>query len=386
MKKLLIYLKTNKFSVGVIFLSLILSILSGYYAWELAKETKEVDVKRSIYQLGVTAIAASVGIGTIINSTRSASIAAESIKVTKEKELREQSSHLIPLSKIGHFPLVAPFYKEDFEYMLDRFDRKVKEKIIEDSEWSALSIENFEYEKNDYLKSFRTNSFTLSNNNVSLKLVNMGKGSCVNLEYAFNFLNIHKFKGYEVMPDYEILPPTTHEYMKPIAYSIKVTDDLELEFNDLYFEKFINQESIEWRIENGSDFNYKMRMLNVTEYESIVKPQGEVDIYIPDDFLMLCRHYMNTKYLDHEKNNSVVKDRIKASYLMDWDKHEPIKPIGELKISFFEENLIRTGEIDPNKRRELTYRVSLKDTETKFTKDGIRYYLEVNLSNSEKTI
>lgn len=388
MKKSIIFLNKHKFSTFVIFMSLTLSILSAYYAWDLAKDTKDIDVKRSIYQLGVTAIAASVGIGTIINSTRSASVAAESMKVTKDKEVREQSSHIIPLSSIGYFPLIAPFYKENFNYMLDRFNASVEQNLINKSYKEGHEIlEEFENERKEYLDSFQSNRFDLLDDNFVVKLVNIGKGSCVNLEYTFEFTNIQEFIGYKIDPNYDLISKSVYGNAKPISYSIEITSELELKFKDQYLEKFIDKEYKEWRsLGNGTEYNYKIQKNHVTEYTNIVKPSEEIDIYLPDEFLMLCRHYMNIKYLNHEQNNGRFEFEKNKGYLKDWLVSKTIKPIGELKISFFEESLIRAGEIDSNKRTELTYRVSLKDIEVKFKNDEVRYYLEINLSSSEKII
>lgn len=388
MKKSIIFLNKHKFSTFVIIMSLTLSILSAYYAWDLAKDTKDIDVKRSIYQLGVTAIAASVGIGTIINSTRSASVAAESMKVTKNKEVREQSSHIIPLSSIGYFPLIAPFYKENFNYMLDRFNASVEQNLINKSYKEGHEIlEEFENERKEYLDSFQSNRFDLLDDNFVVKLVNIGKGSCVNLEYTFEFTNIQEFIGYKIDPNYDLISKSVYGNAKPISYSIEITSELELKFKDQYLEKFIDEEYKEWRsLGNGTEYNYKIQKNHVTEYTNIVKPSEEIDIYLPDEFLMLCRHYMNIKYLNHEQNNGRFEFEKNKGYLKDWLVSKTIKPIGELKISFFEESLIRAGKIDSNKRTELTYRVSLKDIEVKFKNDEVRYYLEINLSSSEKII
>jgi len=61
-----------------------------------------------------SAIAAYVGITAVRNSTKSVNIATESIRVIKEKELREQSSHPIVLSFIAKFSYRAPMYEKMF--------------------------------------------------------------------------------------------------------------------------------------------------------------------------------------------------------------------------------------------------------------------------------
>lgn len=110
MKQIMRWIKAHWFSVITILIVLILSLLAIYYAIEYSGKAKDASEKRSIFQLAITAIAASVGIGTIINSTRSASISAESIRVTKEKEQREQSPHILALSVSLKIPLSAPMY------------------------------------------------------------------------------------------------------------------------------------------------------------------------------------------------------------------------------------------------------------------------------------
>ena len=340
-------------------------------------------------------IAAYVGIRAVVNSSRSARlssesvrISAESMRVTKEKETREQTSHIIPLSNIGYFPLVAPFYKEKFDYMFDRFNRAVKMGIEDKIPKEGYEIlQKFEDEREQYVKAFQNNRFDLLDDNFTIKLVNMGKGSCVNLEYTFEFTNIEEFKNYRIKSDYKLLSKSVYGYSKPISYSIEVTPELELKFKDQHLERFIDEEYPGWRLfGDGIEYNYEMKKNHVTEYANIVKPSDEIDVYLPDEFLMLCRHYMNIKYLIHEQNNSRFEFEKNTGYLKDWLTSKIIKPIGELKISFFEESLIRAGEIDSNKRTELTYRILLKDIEIKFKNDEVRYYLEVNLSKPEKTI
>lgn len=344
-----------------------------------------------IYRLSTTILGITAAVGTLLNSARSAKsssesvrISAESIRVTKEKEAREQSSHLIPLSSIGYFPLIAPFYKKKFDYMFNRFNKTTRNKLVKDTE--SLLIEKFDNERKNYMDIFRDNSYNLSDDNFAIKLVNMGKGSCVNLEYSFKFTNINEFKEFKIAPDYNLLSSPKYGYAKPISYSIEINSELELKFKDLYLEKFLDEEYLEWRSEgNGSEFNYTMNEQHLTEFVNIVKPSQEIEIYLPDEFLMLCKHYMNIKYMHYVKKNGRFNTEKYTGYLDEWLKIKNIKPSGELKISFFEESLIRTGEIDSNKKTELTYRVSLKDIEIKFKNDEVRYCLEINLSNPEKT-
>ncbi len=353
------------------------------YAKEYSTSAKTTNDIRSVWQLAITAIAGSVGIGTIINSARSASTAAESMRVTKDKEKREQASHLIPLSAIELFPLNAPFYTEKFIYMINHLT-EITEKNIPDLERDPYGRANSEKERKTYLKSIRNQAYKQTSYSSIINLINVGKGSCVNLEYSFKFLNLNDFKNYSLKPDYNFLDKKTHENCVPFAYSMEIDENFNLIFNDLYIERFVDELYPEWRdAGNETNFNYMMQEENIVEYINIIKPTDELYIKIPNDFMILCKHYMNMSYFLDRVENDVLIHGAKKEYFEQWKKAKHIKPIGLLKISFFEESLIRTGEINPNMRRELTYQVSLKDVEIKQESFSLRYYLEVNLHEPE---
>lgn len=361
----------------------IVTVYSIRYAQRYSSTAKNVNDIRAIWQLAITAIAGSVGIGTIINSARSASTAAESMRVTKDKEKREQASHLIPLSAIELFSLNAPFYTKKFIYLINHLT-EIKEKNIPDLERDPYGRVNSEKERESYLNSIRDHVYEKAADSSIISLINVGKGSCVNLEYSFKFLNLNDFKNYSLKPDYKFLYQKTHEDCEPFAYSMEIDENLDLMFNDLYIERFVDEVYPEWRdAGNGTDFNYMMQEQHIVEYINIIKPTGELYIKIPNDFMMLCKHYMNMSYFFDRVENGELISGAKKEYFEQWKKEKHIKPIGSLKISFFEESLIRTGEINPNMRRELTYQVSLKDVEIKRENHSLRYYLEVNLSQSE---
>lgn len=354
------------------------------YAKEYSTSAKTTNDIRAIWQLAITAIAGSVGIGTIINSARSASTAAESMRVTKDKEKREQSSHLIPLSNIEFFSLNAPFYIKQFNYMLNNFKKSVRDAVNSSvTESGSNGIAEFDIERDEYLKTIRENACSSLNDNLVINLINVGKGSCVNLEYSFEFLNLDKFKNYSFQPDLRLLPADIHNIYKPIVYSIEINDDFELMFKDLYLERFVYEEYPEWVEIGGTEFNYEMKEQHGVEYINILKPSEEVQIIIPNEFLMLCKHYMNMSYIYSEVDKNGYLREVDNGYLDPWEEKNHIKPIGLLNISFFEESLIRIGEIDPDMRTELIYEVSLKDIEVKTQHESIRYYLEVNLNKPE---
>ena len=385
MKKFKGWIKTHWFATLVISISAILTLLSAYYAWDFAKDAKKISDKRAIYQLGVTAIAASVGIGTILNSTRSASIAAESMRVTKDKEKREQASHLIPLSKIDYFPLNAPFYIKKFNYLVYNFSKSTRENIHPAATTNGVNDRHmFDVERKSYIETITNNRFMQDDSDFPISLVNVGKGSCVNLEYSFEFSNLEEFSKYSIKPDVSLLHPGISEQMKPLIYSMIISDNFELKFKDLYLDRFIDGEYTEWREEGqGTDFNYQMKKHHVIEYENIVKPNQQINIQLPDEFLMLCKHYVNMTYLYDRLEKDQLVQGAENEYFEEWGKDKYIKPFGLLNISFFEESLIRTGEMNPDMKTELTYSVTLKDIQVKTRHQDIRYYLEINLSKSE---
>ncbi|WP_373954470.1 hypothetical protein QNN95_07365 [Exiguobacterium acetylicum] len=329
-----------------------------------------------IYRLSTTVLAITAAVGTLVSSARSAKsssasvlIASESIKITKNKDLREQTSHLIPLSKIDAWPLNAPFYNKLFNY---RIDELIDLGRIDPNE-----------EKEEYLEKTHEHIFEKASFTPIVNLINIGKGSCVNLEYSFEFQNLEEFQNYSVKTDYTYLEEGTFEEFEPFPYAINIDENYDLMFKDLYIERYVNEKYPEWKEKgNKTNFNYKLKRVYTTEYINIMKPDDEISIKIPNEFIILCRHYLNMSYYFKKISNNESVLGAKKEYFEQWKKENHIKPIGLLKIVFFEESLIKLGEMNPDKRTEYTYKVSIKNIEIKTGYRDIRYYLEVNLSES----
>ncbi|MER2009336.1 MAG: hypothetical protein ABS939_17945 [Psychrobacillus sp.] len=329
-------------------------------------------------------VAAYVGIRAVRNSTKSVDIATESIRVTKEKELREQSSHLIVASIIDKFPFNAPLYKEKNSHI-----------IPDESEGVTAIREKFPaggFEKPvvDFISKTRLNyaNKILENRYISesdlhkINIINNGKGSSVNIMYEFTFENISEFIDYQIpfpiernsitamYPSYQLKVIEMNKF-----YVISISDNHLLDYLDpTNLEKpFVSYYS-------SRDYHYYKNRKNI-EYKSYLNPTDKMEVTIPNEFMILCKHYVIQYFY---KNNidsiySLVKDRVQP--LID---SPLIKPKGKITVSFYDESLIRTGEYSPEQRTVLEYEVGLKDEAIKkINNNEISFYLEVNLSKSE---
>jgi len=326
---------------------------------------------RPLLNLNTDDITVTVGIGTVVNSTRSAKTAAESIKLTKEKETREQSSHLIVMSLVEkiHFNLPYSTVPSD----LSLFDYKIKY----DTQDSDL-INRFV----DVVKKYKEYNYNHKENIHKFKLFNSGKGSAVNLEYTFNFKNLSKFHGY-----YLSLPlPVVHLGMEPYSLKIKKTSTSKtiIDFQNLYIkEEMLGLEAHINKIRSLSMTEFYADENSFKMYFDIVKPQDDIELFIPNEFIILCKHFLNVKKLQKDLN-IVIKNFHGESYLEleKFRNHSPIMPIGEINLTYYDESLIRSGEYDSQKVNELKYTVKIKEIYTDSNK--VDMYLEVNLANPEK--
>lgn len=332
-------------------------------------------------------VAAFVGIRAVVNSSKSATLAAESMRVTKEKELREQSSHLIVTSIIDKFSFNPPLYKEKFLY-----------DIPDESTGIELRIKTFpknkiEEQLNEFILKTRLEFATAilekryipENSHHKINIVNNGKGSCVNLKYEFSFENISEFEGYNISYPESRTSVTT---MYP-TYQISVSEMskfYEISISDNQILDYLDSTNLEKPFVSAysrKDYFYYKNQKNI-EYKSYLKPSEGMENSIPNEFMILCKHYAIQYYLKNNNDSlySLVRDRVQP--LID---NPLIKPKGKITVSFYDESLIRTGEYSPEKRTFLEYEVELKDEAIKRNIDNdIIFYLEVNLSKSEKVI
>lgn len=331
-------------------------------------------------------IAAYVGIRAVVNSSKSAALAAESMRVTKEKELREQSSHLIVTSIIDKFPFNPPLYKEKFLYDLpdESTGVRLRIKTLPENELEEQIKEFILKTRLEFATTILEKRYIPESNQHKINIINNGKGSCVNLKYEFSFENISDFVNYSIpYPESRIAITTMYpNYQLSVSemskfYEISISDNQILDYLDsTHLEKpFVS-------IYSGKDYYYYKNQKNI-EYKSYLKPSEGMENSIPNEFMILCKHYAIQYYL---KNNdslySLVKDRVQPLI-----ENPLIKPKGKITVSFYDESLIRTGEYSPEQRTFLEYEVELKDEAIKKTIDNdIIFYLEVNLSKSEKII
>lgn len=329
-------------------------------------------------------IAAYVGIRAVRNSTKSVDIATESIRVTKEKELREQSSHLIVTSIVDKFPFNAPLYKEKLLHLIPDESEGVTEirgKFPEGG-FEQPVVEFISKTRLDYATKILEKRYISGVDLHTINIMNNGKGSSVNINYEFTFENISDFVDYQILYPKEKNSITS---MYP-SYQLKVLEMkkfYEISISDNHLLEYLDPTNLEKPFVSHyskKDYRYYKNQENI-EYKSYLNPTDKIEVAIPNEFMILCKHYVIQYFY---KNNigsihSLVKDR--AQPLID---SPLIKPRGKITVSFYDESLIRTGEYSPEQRTVLEYEVGLKDEAIKrINNNEISFYLEVNLSRSE---
>lgn len=327
--------------------------------------TEMTEKKLRVYQLAITALAATVGIGTVANASKSARISAESIELTREKEIREQSSHLVPVSPSGEFLLAMP----------NNIDDKSRYNFsdLESSRFSLIPAA--EEERNN-----RLNSNQMSN--IEIKTLNVGKGSCVNLEYKFKIANLNEFHNYEYSSMTEN-HSSNHalQYVLGMRYNEENEDEksLSLSFNDISIFRalsLIGLSSKSTREFSESSFIIEDRPF--TKFIDFIKPQSEISLPLPAGFIILCKQYLLAK-------DKMFNIELKDNRISDVPVHQPIPPIGYFSISYHDESLIRLGELSPEKKTTFEYIVHLKDTKDRDDLSKLSYYLEINHFSSKRT-
>lgn len=323
-------------------------------------------------------IAAYVGIRAVVNSSKSAKlsaesvqIATESIRITKEKEQREQSSHLIPVSLSGEFPLLMPNQNEGNS-------PDVPHLIID-------SLDN----RGDILHKingfFRNRINFPEDSNTEFTLSNVGKGSCVNLEYTFELVNLDDYKdfyfnssvqntsadeqGMRYMLDYEI--KTAPIENKRSFYFIVKDKNMEIELKKAGFSSF--------EITHYAESTYFLEDKPFKKYVELLKPQQDIKLKIPAHFIFLCRHYLMSESKFMEKQIELLNLSGKVN-------SQSIKPIGKIILSYHDESLIRLGELSPNRKSVFEYSINLKKIESNGLNFKFPYYLEINLENSGSSL
>ena len=378
MKKIKQWFKTHWFSTTVILVSVTLSCLSAYYAWNFSKSTKDVEEKRAIFQLAITAIAASVGIGTIVNSARSASISAESMKLTKEKDIREQSSHLVVSSTLTKFGVSPPMYNNEYVYspsgIHSKFSNELKEELSE-GEQEYVVVEESAMRTVDALileRLFKDKPLNQMN------IINIGKGASINLEISFEFLNKKDFHEYSAITENKAAQPVGVAFYPSYDLSVSQNEkNYSIEIVDntvLYYLKYIN--SYHYQTGFYHEVNLFFENSKAIKYTDFLKPQDSISFPIPNEFTILCKHYAIVHY--YKKLN---KSKRINSFVLPNIQHlissETIKPLGRLIIKYYEEKMVKENYYEDLKKKEIRFDIKLKDDSISVEDTDLNFYLEV---------
>lgn len=357
--------------------SLLIISTTLYFTWPINFED---DTSVKIIQVGITALAATVGVGTVINSSRS-------MELTRKKDQREQSAHLMLLSYSGELTVSAPMYDEYVYYRIPNTKINPISRNHTDKNLFLESEKATEANNKDTLLEY---AFSLSNKRIKfdkdkekfLQLLNTGKGASVNVEVVFLISNIDELNNYSMdFPSEHIESDTSR-----VAYSMNIEKAGEryvVSYQDLRLSNLFDHNLLsEEEIHSEKNFNYLFDKENGTLYKDVIMPGGSSDILIPHSFYMLCKHYVIVQSIKRRYGDNPM-------YFQEYDNiinTNFIKPKGEIKISFMDENLIRTGSYEPDSRQELVYSLELKDTKFEIVNNGcIGFYLEANLKEPQKT-
>lgn len=359
MKKNETWIKKHLFSIILVLTISIISISIIIYASNQASKQKDNSEKRAILQLAATSIAIATGIGTILNTSRSAGIAAESVRLTREKDLREQSSHLIAISPVGGFPIDLPQYLSNTSQHLDT----KRYNIPEDNLFHLINS---------------TQEYKLqpSMSNVGFTLVNSGKGACLNLEYEFTITNAKSFLGYSFkFDDQDVLK----EFPSYAFEIIKASESfLEVDIINEWMRKgiiYIGGDDEEALVRSTD--SYKIKLAGVNRYHEIIAPQESIKLNLPTSYIILCRQYLIVNYLKLLIKN-VYKNKSIPDQLKDVLDHETIMPKANIRLNYHNESDIRNGNYDFNKKTVELHSVRLIQLKDYDVEDEIPYFLEIS--------
>lgn len=339
----------------------------------------------TIYKFAITVLGVTVGIGTVVNSTRSAKTAAESMRVTKEKELREQSSHPIILSLIKTFPYNAPMYQGNVIY--DFPTKTDKERLPKNLNKHLDSIGDFILEQQDqHNRAFinRTNTQLIKQNEIKnyLEVINTGKGSCVNLKYEFKFINQKEFDGYSV--SYEGAKVNKHITMPSYSLSVVEYEKIfEIIIIDNFMSDFVDDANITEPLKSTlTEGKLKFSKESTFRNFSSLEPDKKLTLPLPNEFIVLSKHYAIVEILKKKVENNDVFNSLLPS-INPLLNSNPIKPIGVITLSFYDESLIRTGDYSSDEKTKITYNVSINENAIISNNTEFDMYLEANLIKTE---
>lgn len=370
------FIKTTSASVLWIVIPIFILVITPtlWYTKPLLNLT-DIDVK--IYQLAITVLGVTVGIGTVVNSARSAKMSTESIKLTKEKDLEEKSSHLIVLSLNGEFSYTPPMYSQEVVYDFPRYYR-LSEFLSSESELNKKQKATSKETINS-IEILRQHMYQDAKDNHCIVIHNSGKGIAVNLEYNFLFKNAEEFIGYNFLINKDFYINNSFEKMifnyqlgiyqnSESEQFIAMVDkqiQREMEKNPIFSEEDISEESIHI---------IKMNK-HYQKYNNILLSKEKVCFPIPNSFMILCKHYILYKNLFEKQDDN---SQINNVY------NPPPIPEGEISITFSDESKIRSGKYSSSHRSKLTYKVFLKELPSPISNGNIEFYLEIELEKYEE--
>jgi len=360
----------------VIPLCLVIVFFTLWYGYPFEKFT---DQNLKVYQLALTSFAATVGIGTVVNSTISAHMSRQSIEIIQHKESREQSSHLITSSIINKFSISPPMYKSEYIY---RPAMSTAEKLDELNFTKHDSFESYNQAKNNFEESLRGIMRERLENSEKinmLRVLNIGKASGLNIEYSFQFENINDFCEYSIR--YNENKHGKYEYVAPSLYPSYdiMTKKYKNYFKIVVLDHTILKYAEDAQLDDGIKYYYSESDINFIDtnqktYVDFIKPGEEIELPIPNEFMILCKHYLiMTLYKKIEKQKGISK------YIKPGIHHliegKSIAPIGRITISYLDEEDVRKKEKNLV-CKQITLSVKIKEESIYLHDDNINFYLE----------
>ncbi len=347
-----------------------------WYGYPFKKFT---DQNLKVYQLALTAFAATVGIGTVVNSSKSTELSRKSIKMTQDKESREQSSHLVSSSQINTFKMSPPMYKEDHVYSPTKYVATTLYDLIYSHHDSPESYNESKKEFKKSLMSIQEVRIDEESKLNMLHLLNIGKGVCLNIEYNFEFVNLDEFNYYSVLYDvdkqgnYDVVAPTTYP-----SY------DLSVEKRKGYLKITTMDHTVNYLADQASmnedeKYHYSVSDASYASSDQItyipfIRPGEDVHLPIPNEFMVLCKHYSIMSLYKKQDSKSPISSFVRPT-IQHLIEGEAISPIGKIMISYLDEEDVKLkGKMSI--RKELILMVVVKDSSICRHGEGIQFYLE----------
>lgn len=349
--------------------------LSVWYGYPFNKITDQ-DLK--VYQLALTAFAATVGIGTVVNSSRSTDTALKSMKLSEKKEVREQSAHLIISSSLTEFGMSPPMYENEFEYSPSGTYSRYFKEIGENYEVDEREYVVVEESAKKTAHTLRSKRLKKDNTINKIMIFNIGKGAGVSLEVSFDFLNKESFSDYEVSLSKDISIPSGTTFFP--SY------DMKIEKNDKIFLVTIVDNAIKHYMKLFQTGDYSAKYFEEatfvfennkkTKYIDFINSHDKTDFALPNDFMILCKHYTLVYYYKKLEETNKLSSFVKPN-IQHLVSSTLIKPIGRLTVKYFDEEAVRTNHYGDFHKKETTFDLVIKDESISVEDGKLNFYLEI---------